>query len=122
MYAMPASPALSLGGYLQQLRINRGWSLRQAAQRMDISHGYLGLLEHDQVATPDPNILFSIASVYEVSYARLLQLAGYPLPEGTAVSTTPLIADLELLHPLDLEELRLIVQLKLRRRRLRDAT
>ena len=37
-------------------------------------------LENDNVKEPSPNILYALANAYGVSYADLMQLAGFVVP------------------------------------------
>jgi transcriptional regulator with XRE-family HTH domain len=68
-----------LGTYLASLRAAKGLTLRdvEEATDRDISNAYLSQLEHGRITRPSPNILHRLASVYGVSYANLMEKAGY---------------------------------------------
>jgi transcriptional regulator with XRE-family HTH domain len=54
-------------------------TLRQVeeATGQGVSNSYLSQLEHDRIRKPSPNILHSLAEVYAISYAVLMEKAGY---------------------------------------------
>jgi transcriptional regulator with XRE-family HTH domain len=54
-------------------------SLREVedATRKAVSNAYLSQLETGKIAKPSPNVLHALASVYGVSYAKLMERAGY---------------------------------------------
>ena len=68
-----------LGAYLTSLRAAKGLTLREVeeATGKEISNAYLSQLEHGRISKPSPNILYSLASVYGVSYETLMEKAGY---------------------------------------------
>jgi transcriptional regulator with XRE-family HTH domain len=74
----------TLGGELSRLRKLKGWSLREVEDKTKkrVSNSYLYQLENDTVKEPSPNILFALANLYGASYAELLQLAGFVVPEA----------------------------------------
>src|SRR5262249_6264640 len=71
-----------LGEELKRLRNLMGWSLRDVEEKTGrkVSNSYLYQLEQGTVQEPSPNILYELASVYDVSYASLMQLAGFGVP------------------------------------------
>ncbi len=73
--------AKALGNPLREARERAGLSLRAAAVKADISSAYLSQLEAGSVKSPSPHILYRLAGLYDVSYADLMILAGYALPE-----------------------------------------
>lgn len=92
-----------LGNKLRQVRNMRGWSLRDAAVKADISPAYLQKLEHDQVKSPSPHVLYSLANLLNVPYSELMKLAGYVVPRD-ARGRKPL-GDTMLAHALSSEDL-----------------
>jgi HTH-type transcriptional regulator, competence development regulator len=78
----------SLGSELSRLRKLRGWSLRDVEERTKkkVSNSYLYQLENDTVKTPSPNVLHTLADVYDVSYGDLMQLAGFIVPNSNGRS------------------------------------
>jgi transcriptional regulator with XRE-family HTH domain len=75
--------ALTLGQYLGSIRLDRKMSLRQVeeATNREVSNAYISQLENGRVSNPSPNILHTLAEIYEVDYITLMQLAGY-LPDA----------------------------------------
>lgn len=67
----------TLGLELQDARSRKGLSLEAAARPAGISATYLQKLERGVVNSPSPRVLARVASVLEVSYLRLMELAGY---------------------------------------------
>ncbi len=69
-------------------RLKRGYSLRDAASAIGISHSYLSALEKGadpRTGTefkPAPNVLKKIATAYDLEYSYLMALCGYTAIEG----------------------------------------
>jgi transcriptional regulator with XRE-family HTH domain len=80
----PARPRKrsALGSLLADLRVAKGFSLRQVEQATDreISNAYLSQLEKGKIQQPSPSILHRLAAVYAVPYEALMEKAGYLLP------------------------------------------
>ncbi|RJG55384.1 XRE family transcriptional regulator [Sphingobium terrigena] len=74
----------ALGIYLKSLRSGTGLTLREVedATGKDVSNAYLSQLENGHIAKPSPNVLHSLASVYKVPYAKLMERAGYISPNA----------------------------------------
>lgn len=72
----------AFGGYLKSLRTGLEMTLRDVEQatRNEVSNAYLSQLENGKIAKPSPNILYSLAMVYRVPYAKLMERAGYISP------------------------------------------
>ncbi|MHC5673124.1 helix-turn-helix domain-containing protein [Nostoc sp.] len=73
------SRSSAFGAYLANLRAAKGLTLREVeeATGKEVSNAYLSQLEHGKISKPSPNILYSLASVYGVSYETLMEKAGY---------------------------------------------
>jgi transcriptional regulator with XRE-family HTH domain len=65
-----------LSADLRQLREQRGWSLREAAQASGLSNGYISLLENGRVENPSATVLARLAKGYGVSVEAMLKAAG----------------------------------------------
>lgn len=50
-------PESALGGWLKRLRADRGWSLREVAQRADIDHAYVYRLETGAKESPSSEVI-----------------------------------------------------------------
>lgn len=72
----------SLGIYLKTLRAGTTLTLRdvEEATNREVSNAYLSQLENGKIAKPSPNVLHSLAAVYRVPYAKLMERAGYISP------------------------------------------
>lgn len=79
----------ALGIYLKSLRSGTGLTLREVedATGKDVSNAYLSQLENGHIAKPSPNVLHSLASVYKVPYAKLMERAGYISPNARSSNT-----------------------------------
>ena len=71
-----------LGAVLADLRLAKGFSLRQVEEATDkaVSNAYLSQLENGKIKKPSPNVLHNLAAVYAVPYEALMEKAGYLLP------------------------------------------
>jgi transcriptional regulator with XRE-family HTH domain len=74
----------NLGAYLKSQRSRMELSLRQVEELTDkeISNAYLSQLENGGIKNPSPNILYTLASVYDVEYEGLMRRAGYIVNSG----------------------------------------
>ena len=82
---------MTLGVLLKSARTRQGKTLRQVEALSGISNGYLSQLESDAIQQPSPRHLEKLAQIYEVSYASLMESAGYAVPvvataDGTSAS------------------------------------
>lgn len=68
---------VELGNELKSAREKVGKSLDSVAAPAKISAAYLHKLEHGVVASPSPRVLARLAAVLDISYLRLMELAGY---------------------------------------------
>ncbi len=81
-------PNDNLGTYLASVRNRKGLSLRAVEAASGISNAYLSQLETGKIREPSPSNLHRLSEVYGVSYALLLELAGYPVPGGRSPRTS----------------------------------
>lgn len=83
-----------LGEELRSVRKLKRLSRESVARPAKISAAYLQKLEAGVVKNPSPRVLYRVGSVLEVSYAKLMELAGYAVPEvepgGDAQPRSPL--------------------------------
>lgn len=72
-----------LGTYIYELRATHKLSLRDAAQKIGISHSYLSTIEkgidprNNTPVKPTPEVLKFISDAYRCDYNTLMELAGY---------------------------------------------
>jgi len=114
-------PDETLGAVLRAARAAGGLSLRDVERRTGIRNAHLSQIETDTIAKPEMAILWELASLYGIDFARLLALAGHA---GSASSAgrrrrmTVALRALGELEPGDQEEaLRFMAELKARRER-----
>src|SRR5712692_7068069 len=67
-----------LGDVLRKTREQLRISLRDVEEKTHISNAYLSQLENHKITQPSPSILRKLAQYYELSYSRLMDLAGHP--------------------------------------------
>jgi transcriptional regulator with XRE-family HTH domain len=70
----------TLGDYLKEVRKKRQFTLRNVEEEIKISNAYLSQLENGKIISPSPVILNKLAKYYRISYEKLMNLAGYPVP------------------------------------------
>jgi transcriptional regulator with XRE-family HTH domain len=66
-----------LGAYLQQLRLERGLTMRGLAARAKVDFSYVSRLEHGQVGAPTARQLWKIARALDIEVADLYSEAGF---------------------------------------------
>lgn len=66
----------SLGKTLKDSRELMSLTLRQVEEATDISNAYLSQLENDKIKKPSANVLYKLASLYNVELDSLLYAAG----------------------------------------------
>jgi transcriptional regulator with XRE-family HTH domain len=66
-----------LGDLLQRERQKRQLTLRDVERQTGIHNAHLSQIEKGAIARPAPNILFTLASVYDLRYEHLMKLAGH---------------------------------------------
>lgn len=78
-----------LGAYLKSVRAGTTMTLRdvEEATSKEVSNAYLSQLENGKIAKPSPNVLHALAAVYGISYAKLMERAGYINPAASRSDT-----------------------------------
>jgi transcriptional regulator with XRE-family HTH domain len=112
----------TLGTVVREARVGAGLSLREVERRTGIANGHLSQIETDTIGKPEMAILWDLAALYGLDFARLLALAGHVgRPTGSARQrrrTTVALRAMSELTPADQEEaLRYMAELKARRER-----
>lgn len=77
-YAISPSRMTLVGEALRQKREELGLTLRDVEDRISLSNAYLSQLETGKISQPSPTVLRKLSDFYEMSYARLMELAGHP--------------------------------------------
>lgn len=70
----------TLGECLRIAREEKQFSLRAVEKTTGISNAYLSQLESGKIQRPSPVNLHKLSELYQLSYAEVLGLAGYPVP------------------------------------------
>ncbi len=83
------APATTLGKYLASIRADRGLTLRQVeeATNKSVSNAYLSQIETEKILKPSPNILYTLAELYNIDYENLMERAGYITPSASRAKT-----------------------------------
>lgn len=69
--------AIEFGLYLRNLRKENNLSIRQLAERSNVSNAYLSQVENGKRSSPSPEILKKLSEHLNVSYDELMNKAGY---------------------------------------------
>jgi transcriptional regulator with XRE-family HTH domain len=69
--------ATTLGEKLKTAREEKAWTLREVERRTGIHNAHTSQIETGAIERPAPNVLWSLAQVYELDYEELLRLAGH---------------------------------------------
>lgn len=98
-----------LGEHLAAIRADRKLSLRRVEEltNKQVSNPYLNQIETGKIRQPSPNVLYILASVYNASYERMMELAGYTNAKPTTDARHGKLATLSELNLTDGEELEL---------------
>lgn len=77
-----------LAEFLRAARERKGLTLRAVEKATGISNAYLSQLESAKIQQPSPVMLNKLSELYQVSYADILELAGYPVPGRSNEATS----------------------------------
>ncbi|MEB9896714.1 LytTR family transcriptional regulator DNA-binding domain-containing protein [Bacillus cereus] len=75
--------SMTIGTYLEKLRLSSGYSLRAAAKKTKLSHGYIRDVElgnkrfNGSEIIPMPQTLKKFADAYHASFNELMRIAGH---------------------------------------------
>lgn len=69
----------TLSKYLREKRLDLGLTLRKVEDLTGISNAYISQVENAKIIQPTPKILRKLSDCYELSYSRLLEMAGHPI-------------------------------------------
>jgi len=76
-----------LGELLADARKRRSLTLRAVQEVVGISNAYLSQLETAKVQSPSPVVLHKLSELYDLPYATVMELAGYPVPRNVKTGT-----------------------------------
>jgi len=76
-----------LGSTLKDARTGLGWTLRDAEEKTGVSNAFLSQLEGGKIKQPSPNVLHKLSEAYQLSYALIMEYAGYPVPAEAQFSS-----------------------------------
>lgn len=77
--AAPSLPGPVIGLRIARLRARKGWSMRQLAERAELSHGIVQLLESGHVARPRKPTLLALAQA--LGWPDIPTMLGSDAPE-----------------------------------------
>lgn len=66
----------TLGQVLREARLERQWTLREVESRSGVRNAHLSQIESAAIERPDAGLLWTLAGLYELDFATLMQLAG----------------------------------------------
>jgi transcriptional regulator with XRE-family HTH domain len=67
----------TLGEVLKGARMEKEMTLREVERETEISNAHLSQVENGTIAQPEMSLLYVLATLYELDYRQLLQLAGH---------------------------------------------
>lgn len=114
---------MAFGSYLRQRRHTLGLSLQLLAQQTGVSASYLSRVERGLRNPPGPALLKRLAPVLQVEYTDLLHEAGHlpatlrELPRPYGLDTSEWQEALTSLSNDDWDDVRVLIQTKIARRR-----
>jgi transcriptional regulator with XRE-family HTH domain len=100
----------TLGAKLAKARTDRHLSLRAVESKTGIHNAHLSQIETGVIARPDPNILWTLGTLYELDYNDLLILAGHLAPSTEGISRPQLTAAMRSLVDLSPDDQREVVE------------
>lgn len=65
------------GQYIRDIRLKKGFSIRQLEVYSGVSNSYISQLENGKKQSPSPDILKKLATALKVPYEEFLRKAGY---------------------------------------------
>lgn len=87
---MPGKPRehrqSNVGKQIEQSRLSRGWSLRQAEKESGVSNGYISQIERGEVE-PSPDVLRRLGQAFGIPFSVLMEAAGYATKRPEARDT-----------------------------------
>lgn len=76
----------TFGVVIKEARTSKGWSLKQAADKLGTFKGYICGIENGNLNPPSPKVVLKMAQLYELDFGELLALrAMAKIPKGTNV-------------------------------------
>jgi transcriptional regulator with XRE-family HTH domain len=76
-------------GKLKDLRKEKGYTIREVADRSGVSAAYISQLENGHRGIPSPEVLMKLSEGLNTSYSSLMQAAGYLEPLGYTLAAAP---------------------------------
>ena len=102
----------ALGEKLAAARRARGWTLRDVEHRTGVHNAHLSQIEKGGIERPAPNVLWTLAQVFELDYQELLRLAGHieRASSSGAATASPVAAALRALGDLSAQQQEEVLQ------------
>ena len=67
----------TLGQKLAAARAEKQWSLREVERRTGIHNAHISQIETGAIERPAPNVLWALASVYQLDLRELMRMSGH---------------------------------------------
>ncbi len=111
---METTTGSPLGRHLAAIRADRKLSLRKVEEltNKQVSNPYLNQIETGKVLQPSPTTLYILSGVYNSSYEKMMELAGYVTSSPTTEGRHGKLATLSELNLTEGEEQELARYLK----------
>lgn len=101
----------TLGQVLQDARVRKGWSLREAEEKTGIHNAHISQIESGKISRPAPALLWSLSNAYGIEYPTLMRLAGHVTKDPEKATRRALAgAALHALEDLSPEEQRQVLR------------
>src|SRR5215471_2061541 len=78
---------IRLGRMLADARRRQRLTQRAVQEAVGVSNAYLSQLETGKVQSPSPTVLHKLSELYGISYATVMEVAGYPLPSESRLTS-----------------------------------
>jgi len=85
----------SIGEFIKERRLSKGWSKRALAEKAGVSHSEVHRVENGERMNPSVPVLYSIADALGVPKEEILRHAGYKSDDGDVPLIEKVFPDLK---------------------------
>jgi len=85
----------SIGEFIKERRLSKGWSKRALAEKAGVSHSEVHRVENGERMNPSVPVLYAIADALGVPKDEILRHAGYKSDDGDVPLIARLFPDLK---------------------------
>jgi len=100
----------ALGRKLAEARKERKWSLREVERRTGIHNAHISQIETGGIERPAPNVLWALASVYQLDLRELMRMSGHVEAAEKATPGSVVGAALRQMGDLSLDEQKQVLE------------